>query len=74
MFPIYKNWRPIYKVVDYLYFAATKIFPTEFLDWYRNNSNNPQNIPYEIKAALKNCYGTGVIRTSIYDPPKGVRE
>ena len=48
-----KNWRPIYEVIDDSFFAATKIFPTEFLDQCKNNPNEPQNIPYEVKVALK---------------------
>ena len=32
-------------------FASTKHFPTEFLDRYKNYSNNIQNIPSELKLA-----------------------
>ena len=38
-------WRPIYEVIKNSYFAATKLFPTEFLDQCRNNTNETQNIP-----------------------------
>ena len=34
-------------------FLATNIFPTEFLDQCKNNPNSPQNIPSEVKVALK---------------------
>ena len=44
---------PIYEVIDHSYFSATKLFPTEFLDQFRNNQNNHQNIPSEFKVALK---------------------
>ena len=48
-----KNWRPIFEVIDNLFFAATKPFPTEFLDQCKNYPNKPQNIPSEVKVALK---------------------
>ena len=48
-----KKWRPIFKGIDNSFFSATKLFPTEFQDQYRNNTNNTQNIPSEIKVALK---------------------
>ena len=38
-----------------------------------NNPNKPQKIPSEIKLDFKNDYGTGVVCTSGYDLPKGVR-
>ena len=48
------NWRPIYKVIDTSFFVSTKIFPTElFLYQCKNNPNKPQNIPSEVKVALK---------------------
>ena len=69
-----KSWRQIYKVIETSNFAATKLFPTEFLDQFINNPDNPQNLPSEVKVALKNGYVTGVIWTSGCDPLKGVRE
>ena len=57
------------------FFSEAKLFSTGFLDQCRNNPNGPQNIPNRTKTALKkNGYGTGVVCTSGYDPPKGVRE
>ena len=46
------SWRPIYEVIDNSYFVETKFFSTEFLDQCRNNPNEPQNIPNEIKSAF----------------------
>ena len=46
-------WRPIYEVFENSYFTATKLFPTYFLDQCRNNPDEPQKIPNEIKASLK---------------------
>ena len=47
------SWIPIHEVIENSYFAETKCFPTEFLDQYRNNPNEPQNILNKTKAALK---------------------
>ena len=51
-FPVKKQpfWRPIYEVIENSYFTAKKIFLTNFLDQCINNTNEPQNIPNEIKA------------------------
>ena len=49
MLPVKKHWRPIYEVIENQYFEATKLFPKKVLDQCRNNPNNPQNIPNEIK-------------------------
>ena len=46
-------WRPMYELIKNLYFTSTKLFPTNFLDQCRNNTHEPENIPNEIKAALK---------------------
>ena len=69
-----KTWRPIYKFIDNSFFAATKLFTTKFLYQCENNPNEPQDLPSEVKVALKHGYGTGVICTSGYDTPKGFRE
>ena len=47
-----KNWRPIYEVIDNC-FCSKKTFPTEFLEKCKNNQSKPQNIPSEVKVALK---------------------
>ena len=54
-------------------FQQQNYFQHNFLDQCRNNPNNLQNIPSEIKADLKNGYVTGVVFKSGYDPPEGVR-
>ena len=46
-------WRSIYEVIDDSYFEVVKLFPTTFLNQCKNNPNEPQNIPSEVKAALK---------------------
>ena len=56
-----------------LYSEEEEIFPTRHLNQCKNNPNEPQNIPNEIKSDLFYSYGTGVIFTSGHDPPKGVR-
>ena len=66
-------WRPIYEAIGDSYFEETKLFPTKFSNQYKNNPNKIQNIPKEIRSALKNDYGTGVVRTGGYYPLKGVR-
>ena len=45
--------RPIYKVIDNLFLAETKKYPTKLLDQCKNNPNKPQNLPSEVKVALK---------------------
>ena len=45
-------WIPIDEVIENSYFEATKVFPTKQLDQCRNNPNEPQNIPNEIKLVL----------------------
>ena len=44
-------WGPIYEVIDSLFFAATKLSPTGFLDQCRDNQNKPQFLPSEVKVA-----------------------
>ena len=66
-------WRPIYEVIENSYFEETKLFPTTFLNQCKNNPNEHHNIPNEIKAVFKNGCLTGVVCTSVYDPPKKVR-
>ena len=46
-------WRSIYEVIDDSYFGVVKLFPTTFLNQCKNNPNEPQNIPNEVKVALK---------------------
>ena len=46
-------WRSIHEVIKNSHFEEIKLFPTTFLNQCRNNLNEPQNIPNEIKAALK---------------------
>ena len=38
--------------IENSYYEETKLFPTTFLNQCRNNPNEPQNIPNEIKADL----------------------
>ena len=45
-------WRPIYEVIENSYIEATKLFPTTFLNQFRNTPNEPQNISNEIKAGF----------------------
>ena len=54
-------WRPIYEDIENSYFVETKLFPTTSLNQCRNNPNERQKIPNEIKADLKNGYVTGVL-------------
>ena len=64
---------PIYEFIDNSFFAATKPFPTEFLDQCKNNPNEPQNLPSQVKSSFeKNGNGTRVICTSGCDTPKVV--
>ena len=46
-------WRSIYEVIHDYYFKAVKFFPTEFLKQFKNNTNEPYNIPNEVKASFK---------------------
>ena len=46
-------WTPIYEVIENSSFEETKLFPTTFLNQCKNNPNEPQNIPNEVKVALK---------------------
>ena len=66
-------WRSIYEVIDDSYCEVAKLFPKNVLNQCRNNQNEPQNIPNEIKADFKNVYGVGVVCTSGYDPLEEVR-
>ena len=51
--PNKKIWIPIYKVIDNLFFAAKKLFPTGFLDQCKNNPNKTQNLPSKVNASLR---------------------
>ena len=53
-------------------FWSKKIFQTNIEEQCRNDPNEPQNVPYEIKEALKKGYVPDVVCTSGYDSPKGV--
>ena len=48
----HKIWRSIYEVIHDDYFKVVKLFPREFLNQCKNNRNEPQNIPSEVKAAF----------------------
>ena len=54
-------WRPINEVIKNSYFEETKLLPTTFLNQCRNNPNEPQNTPNEIRADFFNGCGTGVV-------------
>ena len=45
-------WRPIYEVIEYSYFEETRLFSKIVLNLCRNNPNETQNIPNEIKASF----------------------
>ena len=46
-------WRSTYEVIDDSYFRVVKLFLTKLLNKYKNNPNEPQSIPSEIKAYFK---------------------
>ena len=73
--PVKKNnfWRSIYEVIENSYFEENRLFTKIVFNQCINNPNEPQNITNTIKSDLENVYGTGVVWTSDYDPPKGVR-
>ena len=48
-----KLWISIYEVIDYSYFEIVKLCPTTFLNQCKNNPNELQNIPSEVKAVFK---------------------
>ena len=48
--------RSIYEVIGDSYFKVVKFFPTEFLYQCKKDPNEPQNIPNEVKADLKNGF------------------
>ena len=39
--PSQKTFRSIYEVINDDYFKAVKFFPTEFLNQFKNNTNEP---------------------------------
>ena len=43
------KWRPIFEVVDEAYFKGSKIFSDYFMKECKDNSNEAQFIPLEIK-------------------------
>ena len=42
-------WISIYEFTNDSYFEVVKLFPTKLLDQCKNNPNELQNIPYEVK-------------------------
>ena len=64
-------WWATYEVIENSYIEEIKLFPTIFLNQSKQFPNDPQHIQNEIKPALKNGYGTGVLFTSDYDPLNG---
>ena len=46
------KWISIYEVIENSYFEETKLFPIKKLNQCRNNPNETQNIPSEVKAAF----------------------
>ena len=63
----------IYDVINDSYCGVVKGFSKMFQNQCENNPNEPQNMPSEVKAALKQLLWKQVVWTSGYDPPKGVR-
>ena len=48
-----KCLRPLYDVIDTSFFSSTKMFPTNILDQCKNNPNETQFLPSEVKVDLK---------------------
>ena len=48
-----KTWRTIYKAIDERYFVEVRLFPRSFINICKNHTNDPQNIPTDIKKSLK---------------------
>ena len=42
-------WISIYEVIDDSYFEVVNLFPKTFKNQCKNNPNEPQNIPSEVK-------------------------
>ena len=42
------KWRPIYEVIDEAYFVGSKSFSDDFMQEYKDNSNEAQFIPQEM--------------------------
>ena len=47
------QWRPIYEVIDEAYIEESKIFPGDFIRDCKNNINEAQFIPREVKNIIK---------------------
>ena len=43
------KWRPIYEVIDEAYIKESNIFPDDFIRECKNNSNEAQFIPSDVK-------------------------
>ena len=43
------KWRPIYEVIDEVYFIYSKVFSDAFMQQCKDNANNAQLIPIEMK-------------------------
>ena len=43
------EWRPIYEVIDKAYIKESDIFPDGFIRECKNNSNEAQFIPSDVK-------------------------
>ena len=46
-------WRSIYELIHNSYFKIVNLFPKISLNQCKNYPNEPQNIPNEVKNALK---------------------
>ena len=47
------KWRPIYEVIDEAYIENSKISPGGFIKECKNNSNEAQFIPRQVKNNIK---------------------
>ena len=47
------RWRPIYEVIDEAYIKEYNIFPDDFIRECKKNSNEPRNIPRDVKNNIK---------------------
>ena len=47
------KWRPIYEVIDEAYFIDSKFFSDDFMQQCKDNANDAQFIPFEMKNNMK---------------------
>ena len=47
------KWRPIYEVIYEAYFIGSKIFSDDFIEEYKDNSNESGDIPCKVKNNIK---------------------